>query len=191
MKKTLITACALIIASTSVFAAETAVQQTTQNPQPTKCECKRPPKGPDFKKRQAEFEQRLQLTDEQKAKAKELRENSFEQMKPLMNKIKEKREEIKAVKLSRISVQAQNEKIEQLHKEIGAIKNEMHRLRMENMKKFEALLDKKQLKELKKMKQEGRKKFDKEFKKHPHPKFGHEFGPKPGCNCDKEVPTEK
>lgn len=179
MKKTLITACALIVASTSAVLAE-EVKQTPVNP-PAKCNCHRPPqKGPDFKQRQAEFEQRLKLTDEQKAKAKELREQGFEKMKPLMDKMKEKRAEIEAVKRSRIAPQAQQEKIEQLKKEIGALRNEMHRLRMENMKSFEALLTKSQLKELKKMKEEGRKKFDKEFKKHPH---RGEFGPRPECEC--------
>lgn len=178
MKKTLIMACTLIIASSAVFAEE--VKPASAAPAQKVCECQRPPKGPDFAKRHAEFEQRLKLTDEQKAKAKELREQGFEKMKPVMEKIKEKRAEIETVKLSRISVQAQNEKIEQLKKEIGALRNEMHRLRMENMKNFEALLTKSQLKELKKMKEEGRKKFDKEFKKHHH---RGEFGPRPGCEC--------
>lgn len=169
MKKTLIMACALVMVSSTVMAAETSVKQTPARSQCDcpKCDCQRPPKGPDFKKRQAEFEQRLKLTDEQKAKANELREQGFEKMKPLMDKMKEKRAEIEAVKLSRIAPQAQQEKIEQLKKEIGALKQEMHRLRMENMKNFEALLTKSQLKELKKMKEEGRKNFDKEFKKHP------------------------
>jgi len=187
MKKTLIIACALIVASTSAVFADEAkpvpVKCNCQKP----CNCQRPPKkGPDFAKRHAEFEQRLKLTDEQKTKAKELREQSFEKMKPIMEKMKEKRAEIEAVKLSRISVQAQNEKIEQLKKEMDALKQEAHRLRMENMKNFEALLTKSQLKELKKMKEEGRKKFDKEFKKHPH---RGEFGPRPGCNCP--PPIEK
>lgn len=179
MKKTLITACALLIASNAVMAAEPAPVKPHQCNCP-KCDCQRPPKGPDFKKRQAEFEQRLKLTDEQKAKAKELREQGFEKMKPVMDKMKEKRAEIEAVKRSRIAPQAQQEKIEQLKKEIGALRNEMHRLRMENMKSFEALLTKSQLKELKKMKEEGRKKFDKEFKKHSH---RGEFGPRPECEC--------
>ena len=182
MKKTLIMACALIVASASVVFADEVKPQTPvkcncQKP----CNCQRPPqKGPDFKKRQAEFEQRLKLTDEQKAKAKELREQGFEKMKPIMEKMKEKRAEIETVKRSRISVEAQNERIEQLKKEIGALKNEAHRLRMENMKAFEGILTKSQLKELKKMKEEGRKNFDKEFKKHPH---RGEFGPHSRAIC--------
>lgn len=187
MKKTLITACALVIASSAVMAAESAPVNPHQCNCP-KCDCQRPPqKGPDFKKRQAEFEQRLKLTDEQKAKAKELREQGFEKMKPLMDKMKEKRAEIEAVKRSRIAVQAQEEKIEQLKKEIGALKQEMHRLRMENMKNFEALLTKSQLKELKKMKEEGRKKFDKEFKNHPQ---RGEFRPCPDGDCPPPPPFE-
>lgn len=167
MKKTLITACALIMTTSMVFADEAKPAPVKCNCQKP-CNCQRPPqKGPDFAKRQAEFEQRLKLTDEQKVKAKELREQGFEKIKPVMDKIKEKRAEIETVKLSRMSVQAQNEKIEQLKKEIGALKQEAHRLRMENMKNFEAILTKSQLKELKKMKEEGRKNFDKNFKKHP------------------------
>ncbi len=186
MKKTLIMACALIVATASGVFADEAKQQTPANP-PAKCNCHRPPqKGPDFAKRHAEFEQRLKLTDEQKAKAKELREQGFEKIKPIMEKMKEKRAEIETVKLSRISTQAQNEKIEQLKKEIGALKQEAHRLRMENMKNFEALLTKSQLKELKKMKEEGRKKFDEEFKKHPRAHEG--VGPRPGCPCKKNRP---
>ena len=64
------------------------------------------------------------------------------------------------------------------------MKRSAHELRMQNMKEFEAILTSKQLKELKKMKEEGRKKFDKEFKNRPHPKFGDGFEPsKDGCHC--------
>lgn len=167
MKKTLILASALILASSAVFAAEPTAMPLTP---PVHHEFKKPD-GTEFAKRHAEFEQRLKLTDEQKAKAKELREQGFEKIKPVMEKIKEKHAEIETVKRSRISTEAQNEKIEQIKREIGALKQEAHRLRTENMKSFEALLTKSQLKELKKMKAEGRKKFEKEFKKHPRPNF--------------------
>lgn len=184
MKKTLIMASVIIFAaSTAVFAQDTQNTQTPSNP-PAKCNCQRPPKGPDFAKRHAEFEQRLKLTDEQKAKAKELREQGFEKMKPIMEKIKEKRAEIQTVKQD--TTEAGKAKLEQLQKEIGALKQEAHRLRMENMKAFEGILTKSQLKELQKMKEEGRKKFDKEFKKHPH---RGEFGPQGPCPAVEE-PSE-
>ena len=100
-------------------------------------------------------------------------------MKPIMEKLKEKRLEAEAVKRSRMATQMQEEKLEQLNKEIRALKRAAHELRMQNMKEFEAILTKKQLKELKKMKDEGRKKFEKEHKKNGHPPFGPGFGPRP------------
>ena len=86
-------------------------------------------------------------------------------MKPIMEKMKEKRQEIEAVKRSRMAVEMQQEKIAELQKEIRALKRAAHELRMQNMKDFEAILTKKQLKELKKMKEEGRKNFEKNHKK--------------------------
>jgi Spy/CpxP family protein refolding chaperone len=173
MKKIFVIASALIFAaSVNAYASETGqVPTKTTNYQTSTPDYQRPPKGPDFQKRNAEFEKRLKLTDKQKAKAKEIHQKGFEDMKPIMEKMKEKRGEIEAVKRSRMSVEAQNERIAELQKEIGALKNEAHRLRMQNMKDFEAILTKKQKKELQKMKEEGRKNFDKEFKKGGHPPF--------------------
>ena len=170
MKKTLIMASLFAFAlSASVFAAEPPSVTASGVKAKPACNCQRPPK--DFKKRSAEFEQRLKLTDEQKAKAKELREKSFEQMKPIMDKLKDKQAEAQV--LSKDASEASKAKLEQVRKEIKALRQEAHRLRMQNMKEFEAILTSKQLKELKKMKEEGRKKFDKEFKKHHRPEFGH------------------
>lgn len=179
---------ALLLASVMVFAASAmtyAADSTTPASTPVKVsaekaqECKKPPKNPEFKKRQAEFDKRLKLTDAQKAKAEQIRQKGHEQMKPIMEKLKEKRLEAEAVKRSRMATQMQEEKLEQLNKEIRALKRAAHELRMQNMKEFEAILTKKQLKELKKMKDEGRKKFEKEHKKNGHPPFGPGFGPRP------------
>ena len=181
LKKSLIMASVMVFASSAMcFAGETAVQTTVDTPSavsaPAAPEVKKPPRNPEFKKRQEAFEKRLKLTDEQKAQAKELRQKSFEQMKPIMEKIKEKHQEIDAVKRSRMAVEMQQEKLAELHKELKALKRAAHELRMQNMKDFEAILTKKQLKELKKMKEEGRKNFEKRHKKGGHP----EFGPRPG-----------
>ena len=59
IKKTIIMACALVLASSTVFATETSVKQAQTNQPPRDCQCQRPPKGPDFAKRNAEFEKRL------------------------------------------------------------------------------------------------------------------------------------
>ena len=82
-------ASVMVFASSAMcFAGETAVQTTVDTPSavsaPAAPEVKKPPRNPEFKKRQEAFEKRLKLTDEQKAQAKELRQKSFEQMKPIM-----------------------------------------------------------------------------------------------------------
>ena len=189
LKKSLIMASILMFASASVCFADTKAPCNCGKPQcncakQAPCNCQRPPKGPDFAKRHAEFEKRLKLTDKQKAKAEAIRKKGMEQMKPLMVKLQEKKGEIEGIKQSKLLERDKQAQIEQLQKEIMALKRGMHELRMQNMKEFEAILTSKQLKELKKMKEEGRKKFDKEFKNRPHPKFGEGFEPpKDGCHC--------
>ncbi len=177
LKKSLIMASILMFASASVCFADTKAPCNCGKPQcncPQKapCNCQRPPKGPDFAKRKAEFEKRLKLTDEQKAKAEAIRKKGMEQMKPLMVKLQEKKGEIEGIKQSKLLERDKQAQIEQLQKEIMALKRGMHELRMQNMKEFESLLTAKQLKELKKMKDEGRKKFEREHKKCPCPPFG-------------------
>ena len=195
MKKTLIMASVLMFASASMCFADEAKIPCNCGKTPCDCaqkapECKKPPKGPDFAKRHAEFEKRLKLTDEQKAKAEAIRKDGFEKIKPIMEKLKEKRLEVDAVKRSKLAPQAQQEKLDQLHKEIKALKRAAHELRMQNMKEFEGILTKKQLKELKKMKEEGRKKFEKEHKKNGHPQFGpRPEGPRPEGPCPPPAPA--
>ena len=177
LKKSLIMASLLMFASASMCFADTKAPCNCGKPKcncakQAPCNCKKPPKGPDFAKRNAEFEKRLKLTDEQKAKAEAIRRKGFEQMQPLMAKMKEKKGEIEGIKKSKLLERDKQAQIEQLQKEITALKRGMHELRMQNMKEFESILTSKQLKELKKMKDEGRKKFEKEHKKCPCPPFG-------------------
>lgn len=181
MKKTLILASLLVFAtSTQTFANQPPVQTTAEKPtvEQQAAPQVQPPKAPQCKfDKKAEFEKRLKLTDEQKAKAKALREKGHEEMKPIMDAIRVKREEIKTVRLSRIAVQAQQEKIDKIRGEIRELNKKAHEIRMKNMKEFEAILTKKQLKELNKMKAEGRKKFEKEFKNKHHGEFRPPFPP--------------
>lgn len=194
LKKSLIMASLLMFASASICFADTKAPCNCGKP---KCNCakqapcnyKKPPKGPDFAKRNAEFEKRLKLTDEQKAKAEAIRKKGFEQMQPLMAKMKEKKDEIEGIKKSKLLERDKQAQIEQLHKEIGALKRGMHELRMQNMKEFESILTSKQLKELKKMKEEGRKKFEKEHKKGGHPAFGPN-GSRPEGPCPPPPPKD-
>lgn len=163
MKKTLILASVLVFSTAAVFAAQ--VPSAVNSKQPQAVECKKPPMKPDMK-RVNQFEQRLKLSDIQKQKAKEIRMKGHEEMKPIMEAIRDKKKEIEAVKLSRMSTQAQEEKISELRAEIQDLKKQAGELRKKNMQEFEAILTRTQKKELEKMKQEGRRNFDKQFKKH-------------------------
>lgn len=121
----------------------------------------------EIEKKKEAFEKRLNLTDEQKLKAKELRELGREEMKPIFDAIKAKHEELTAIRNSKGS----KEEAQKIHNELQELHKKAHELKMKNMKAFEAMLSKKQLKELEKMKEEGRKKFEQKNK---------------NCKCGKE-----
>ena len=116
--------------------------------------------------REAAFEKRLGLTEEQKAQARELRKAGHEKLKPIMDEIRSKRQEAEMVKLSRIAVQAQEEKLMAIDEELKVLEKKAHEIRKANMKEFESILTKQQKKILKEMKQEGRKRYQ---QNHPVP----------------------
>jgi len=107
-----------------------------------------------------EFERRLNLTDEQKAFAKKQRTESIEKIKPILEKIDNKKSEIENLK----SQNASFELILKCENEIRELRKQAHEIRKSNMKAFEATLTETQLKELQKMKSEGRKEFEKYHK---------------------------
>jgi hypothetical protein len=91
-----------------------------------------------------------------------------------------KHEEIEAVKRSKLAPEAQAEKIVELRKECKELKHQAREIQIKNMKEFESILTDKQKKELKKIKEEGRKNFEKNHKKNigkMPPRDG--FRPKP------------
>ena len=183
MKKLLILSGILaLMASGIVYANESAdPAQHQYRPQEQKMMHKGPSKA-DIEK----FEKRLKLTDEQKAQAKAIHQKGFEEMKPIMDKIKLKREEIAAISRTKLMPEDQAAKIAEVRKEIRTLKRQAHDIRVKNMREFESILTKKQLKEFEKMKAEGRKKFDKEFRKNgmlKRPPMDPELGgPKPAMD---------
>lgn len=112
------------------------------------------------KAREAEFEQKLGLTEAQKVKAKELRIKGREKMKPVIEEIKAKKQEAKMVKMSRIAVEFQEEKLAVIDAEIKVLEKKANEIRKQNMKDFESILTREQKKILKQMKKEGRQKFE-------------------------------
>ncbi len=78
-----------------------------------------------------------------------------------------KKQEIETVRLSRIAVKAQEEKINQLQQEIAQLEKQAQEIRKKNSQEFEKLLNKKQKAELDKMKAEGRAKYEERHKARP------------------------
>ena len=146
MKKLVILACTLCLMSTAVFAGEEFKQPDYKNP-PSREEMIKMRKA-----REAAFEQKLGLTEAQKAKAKEIRKKGHKEMKPIMDKIKDRRKEAEMVKMSRIAGW--------VHKDIRNLEKKANVIRKKNMKEFESILTKDQKKILENMKKEGRQKFE-------------------------------
>lgn len=156
MKKILLlaTICLFVFGSTCVYAvSENAPAHQTM----TKEEFIKQRKA-----REAAFEQKLGLTEAQKLKAKELRIKGHEKMKPVMDEIKSKKEEAKMVRYSKMAIRMQNERLDEIDKELQVLEKKANEIRKQNMKDFESILTRNQRKILKQMKQEGRKKFEQE-----------------------------
>ena len=168
MKKTQLLSIALstLIAS-SAFFSNAAYSNITQEKAPYNAQqsIMRPTKQ-EMKKR---FEERLNLSEKQKEKARIIHLQGREQIKPIMMQIDLKRQEIETVKLSRIAEKMQQEKITQLLAEIKELEKKAHDIRKQNSQEFEKILTKKQKTELEQMKAEGRARFEREH--HPRPPF--------------------
>lgn len=108
------------------------------------------------------FEKRLGLTEEQKIKAREIRIKGHEKMKPVIEEIIAKKQEAKMVKMSRIAIQVQEERLAVIDTELKILEKKAHDLRKANMKEFESILTKEQRKILKQMKKEGRQRYHSE-----------------------------
>ena len=119
------------------------------------------------KAHEREFEQKLGLTDSQKTKARELRQQGFTKMKPVMDEIHLKRQEALKVKNSNLSNEEKEQKLTIIDKDIRELHKQAAEIRKQNMKDFESILDKKQRTTLKNMKKEGRENFNKEHKMPP------------------------
>lgn len=109
--------------------------------------------------RELAFEKRLALTDEQKVKAKEIRIKGHEKIKPVIEEIVAKKQEAKMVKMSRVAVQVQEERLAVIDAELKILEKKARDIRKANMKEFESILTKQQKKTLKEMKKEGRKRY--------------------------------
>lgn len=154
MKKFLAFMFAVTMSLTAVNASEQASTQRPDNRPPFQHKV-----APDIEKARADFEQKLGLTDAQKAQAKELRKQGFEKMKPIIVKTQAKIAEAEAVKKSQLTENAKKEQLAQIDKDLADLHKQMNEIRKSNMKDFEAILTSEQKKTLDEMKKEGRKNF--------------------------------
>lgn len=171
MKKFLIMACALCVLAGTANAANDAAGKVEKFQRP-QIEGKAPTQEQIQKIRRAHenaFEQKLGLTEVQKLKARELRKSGHEKIKPVMKEIKAKKQEAEAIRNSKLTVEAQEEKLTAIDKDLKVLQKQANEIRKQNMKDFEAILTKDQKKTLKNMKKEGRKNFDKQRKELPPP----------------------
>ena len=112
--------------------------------------------------KEAAFDKRLGLTEEQKIQAKAIRQSGFEQIKPVVDKIRAKKQDKDMLKRSNSGFR--DEKVIKLDNEIKNLEKRAHNIRKENMKEFESILTSEQRNTLREMKQEGRKKY---YENHP------------------------
>ena len=118
------------------------------------------------------FERRLGLTEAQKLKARQIRKNGHEKLKPVLEQIRTKKQEAEMVRRSRMAVQMQEEKLAAIDTEIKILEKEAQSIRKSNMKDFESILTWEQKKTLRTMKKEGRQRY---HQAHPTFKYSKTF----------------
>lgn len=111
-------------------------------------------------KAKKEFEQRLNLSEKQKAKAKAIHQQGREEMKPIIYKLHLDKQELDQVRQSNLQEKAKQEKIDSLNEDIRKLQKQAGDIRKKNSAEFEKILNKQQREELAKMKAEGRARFE-------------------------------
>lgn len=136
---------------------------------------------------------KLKLDEKQIAKARAIRASQEEKITPLFKQIMGKKQEINAVKRSRIAVAEQDKKIAQLKSEIKPLKKDIKAIRKDGKKEFMAILTPEQKVIYEQMKAERKAQYqescDKNCSKDCPSKCKKENCPKdctPKCGCKKD-----
>lgn len=124
-------------------------------------------KPPSREMMRQKFEQRLNLTDKQKEQARAIHKKGREQMKPIMDQIIYKRQEIDAISRTKMLERTKQEQIAEITTQIRELEKKANEIRKANSQEFESILTKKQKNELAKMKAEGRAEFEKNHPARP------------------------
>lgn len=161
MKKLLTTAfCLSVIFMGSQAMAENTNSQTVYSQKQTAQKTMERKEPPNFNKRDMHkppmmnLEEKLNLTEKQKAQAKANRIAGRKEMKPVMDEIRDKKEAILDVMDSDLSKEEQKVKIEALQKDIKALYVKANTMREKNMAEFEKILTKEQKAKFEQLKKE-------------------------------------
>lgn len=136
MKKLLSTLmCATILTTGAAMASD-----NTQNCPPPPPDCKGP--GQFHKKPPCPkmIEDQLNLTEEQKAAARKNRMEGRKEMKPIMDKIRDKHEAMLDVMDSDLPDAEKEKQIKAIKADMKKLKDQADKIREKNMKKFESIL---------------------------------------------------
>lgn len=119
-----------------------------------------------MEKQRQELDNRLKLSEEQQAQAKEIRLQGREKIKPVMEKMRAKHEEFMAAKKSAVSKEEKQKIFTQFRTDMKALRKEADIVREENLKQFESILTSAQKAEFKKYRDEKKKQRKEFFKRH-------------------------
>ena len=150
MKKTLIIACLFCLTISAANATEQNNAVSTNHAQKIAAAKMH---------RDNAFERRLDLTEVQKLKARQIRQEGHEKLRPVIEQIKSKKQEAEMIRRSRMAVQMQEEKLTVIDAELKVLEKKANDIRKANMKEFESILTRQQKRTLKEMKKEGRKRY--------------------------------
>ncbi len=156
----------------------------------------------DMEAKKAEFEKRLNLSEEQKNKIEQNRIKDREKIKPIIEEMKAKHKELRSIKEDEtLSLEQKQKKIDKIGKDLKALRVKADNCRKENMKEFESILTKEQKNEFGKIKseqkqkmEERRKHFEQMKKEHQqrmeeHHKKMHELKNGANINLDEKKPS--
>ena len=107
-----------------------------------------------MKQKQQEIKNRLNLTEDQKVKAKQLREQARPQIKTILDKKRALHQEIQQLRKSEVSKEALQAK----YKTLESLRKQANKIREKNRQKFESILNSQQKAEFSKIKQEMKEK---------------------------------
>ncbi len=119
------------------------------------------PSKAEMEAKKLEFEKRLNLSEAQKQQIEIQKKADREKIKPVIDQIKLKKQEYKAVQAdSTLSQAEKNKKLTSIKKEMKELKFKAEKLRKQNMESFESVLTDQQKKEFSQIKKEQKQKME-------------------------------